>query len=361
MTAHNLPLVETFKMSQLTSEFFKKSHRLVFSQSQMSKVEQDIFALFLSRLDKGDWGIDDSEKAKIGLDKGIVVQAPCYTFSSGVLCEWLSIKPDDLFNTIKGPSERLSGQKVGLRDDCQKKFTFRTLFKEVSYSNATLTIIPNEMLMTEYLCLSKGHSQIDHKVYRSLSTSAKRLYTMLSRFKDPIAGKLHPFSVNDLQAFFGLLDEKGQVAKKTYTQIGPIMSRIIKPAMEEIAAHEPLIDFIYDNESGKLGYHYIKSGKKVTHVEFLYSWRNPKLISQKEADERAKLAAEDPAWQLENAECTYELVSNFQPNDTGNPTSEELTNMMMNVSHLLSKGMVMDTAFMVKYALAVKEARLKNI
>jgi hypothetical protein len=86
MTTQNSPLVATVNMSQLTSEFFKKSHRLVFSQSQMSKVEQDIFALFLSRLDKGDWGLDDSEMTKLALnnDKDIVIQAPCYTFSSGV-------------------------------------------------------------------------------------------------------------------------------------------------------------------------------------------------------------------------------------------------------------------------------------
>jgi plasmid replication initiation protein len=329
----------------------------------MSKVEQDIFALFLSRLDKGDWGFGDSEKTKLAVDndKDIVIQAPCYTFSSGVLCEWLSLKSDDLYNTIKGPSERLSGQKVGLREDGKKKFIFRTLFKEVSYSNATLTIIPNEMLMNEYLCLSKGHSQIDHKVYRSLSSSAKRLYTMLSRFKDPVSGKLHPFSINDLQAFFGLLDEKGQVTKKTYTQIGPIMSRIIKPAMEEIAEREPLIEFIIDNDSGKLGYRYIKSGKRVTHVEFLYSWRNLKLIAQKEADERRKLAEEEPGLHLESAECTYQLVANFVPNDSGNPTSEELTNMMMNVQHLLSKGLVMDSEFMGKYAQAVQEAKFRNV
>ncbi|MBT2979880.1 replication initiation protein, partial [Vibrio anguillarum] len=41
--------------TDIHSDFFKKSHALVFSRLSLSPVEHDIFALLLSRLHKDQW------------------------------------------------------------------------------------------------------------------------------------------------------------------------------------------------------------------------------------------------------------------------------------------------------------------
>lgn len=249
--------------TDINSDFFKKSHALVFSRLSLSPVEHDIFALLLSRLHKDQWEDFIAGKTPI---------SPSYEFKSKVLCDWFCVKKDDLYNILHKPSERLSEKKIGTVQE-GNSFDFIPLFKRVKYQNGTLTIVPNDELITEYLGLSQGHAQIPHKSFRKIKTEhGKRLYTMLCRFKSP-STELHPQSIEDLHGFFGLLDKQGLLLKNTYAANSNFIKRIIKPAIREIDKEESNLEFQIDEKSGNYGFSYIKEGRKIVGIKFLFKWK----------------------------------------------------------------------------------------
>lgn len=337
-------VIATDAMTDLHSDFFKKSHRLVFSQLALSPVEHDIFALFLTKLNKEQW--------QSFLNKE-TIESPQYNFSSDVICEWFGIEKKYLYSTLRDPARRLSGKMIGVMDDTNKRFKFRTLFKEVMYENGELTIVPNDRLINEYLSISQGHSQVPHKTFRNIQKEhAKRLYTMLCRFKDEHTG-LHPQTIEDLHAFFGLLDDKGKLLKKTYAVTGNLINRIIKPAILEIDEKESLIEFFIDEKTGNYGFSYQKRGRKVIAIKFLFRWR--KKVNKAEAEERNKLANQLPTFEL--ALLTYQIVLEFTEEDSGNPSVEELNNLMANAGALMENSKMLDAEFMIKFAMAMNEAK----
>ncbi|MBS0044650.1 replication initiation protein [Shewanella sp. M16] len=348
----NTNLVKTDRIGQLTSDFFRQAHRLVFSQLSMSPVEHDIFALLLSRLDKEHWSVPEDSNTKPS------VLSPHYSFTSNVLCEWLKVDNRSLYNVIKEPAKRLSEKIIGLQEPNKRKFIYRSLFKQVSYEDGILTIVPNDLLMNEYLCLSQGHSQIYNDTFKALETDyAKRLYTALCRFKYG-QGKLNPFSLEELHAFFGLLDEKGNLIKKTYARTNSFIERIISPAIREIESKEHRIKFIVDEKTQNLGWSYKKQGRKITHIEFLFYWVDPVLIDAAEKKERAKLGNERNPIDL--AKETWAVVESFEANSDGNPSVEELNNLTANISALIQAGYKFEADFMMKFSIAMNEARLRS-
>ncbi|HGS4560858.1 TPA: replication initiation protein [Vibrio cholerae] len=260
--------------TDIHSDFFKKSHALVFSRLSLSPVEHDIFALLLSRLHKDQWEDFIAGKTPI---------SPSYEFKSKVLCDWFCVKKEDLYNILYKPSERLAGKKIGIVQE-GNSFDFIPLFKRVKYQNGTLTIKPNDELITEYLGISQGHAQIPHKSFRKIKTEhGKRLYTMLCRFKSP-STELHPQSIEELHGFFGLLDKQGSLLKKTYAVNANFIKRIIKPAIQEIDEKEPNIEFLIDEKSGGYGFSYIKEGRKVVGIRFLFKWKIKEYEKQPDVD-----------------------------------------------------------------------------
>ncbi|CCO46670.1 Replication initiation protein RepB [Vibrio nigripulchritudo SOn1] len=251
--------------TDIHSDFFKKSHALVFSRLSLSPVEHDIFALLLSRLHKDQW--EDFMAGKTPI-------SPSYEFKSKVLCDWFCVEKEDLYNILYKPSDRLAGKKIGVTQE-GNSFDFIPLFKRVKYQNGTLTIKPNDELITEYLGISQGHAQIPHKSFRQIKTEhGKRLYTMLCRFKSPNT-ELHAQTIEDLHGFFGLLDKQGTLLKKTYAVNANFIKRIIKPSIQEIDNKEPNIRFLIDEKTGNYGFSYIKEGRKVVGIKFLFQWRTP--------------------------------------------------------------------------------------
>ena len=260
--------------TDIHSDFFKKSHALVFSRLSLSPVEHDIFALLLSRLHKDQWEDFISGKTPI---------SPSYEFKSKVLCDWFCVEKEDLYNILYKPSERLSEKKIGVTHEGES-FDFIPLFKRVQYKNGTLTIKPNDELITEYLGISQGHAQIPHKSFRKIKTEhGKRLYTMLCRFKSPHT-ELHAQSIEELHGFFGLLDKQGKILKKTYAVNANFIKRIIKPAILEIDDKESRISFQIDEKTGNYGFSYVKDGRKVIGIKFLFKWtqqeRSPKASDE---------------------------------------------------------------------------------
>lgn len=248
--------------TDIHSDFFKKSHALVFSRLSLSPVEHDIFGLLLSRLHKDQW--EDFMAGKTPV-------SPSYEFKSKVLCDWFCVEKEDLYNILYKPSERLAGKKIGVTQEGDS-FDFIPLFKRVKYKNGTLIIKPNDELITEYLGISQGHAQIPHKSFRKIKTEyGKRLYTMLCRFKSPQT-ELHTQTIEDLHGFFGLLDKQGNLLKKTYAVNANFIKRIIKPAIKEIDDKESNISFLIDEKTDNYGFSYLKEGRKVVGIKFLFQW-----------------------------------------------------------------------------------------
>ncbi|KLV03650.1 replication protein [Photobacterium aquae] len=276
--------ISTENSQELPNQFFKKSHELVFSQLGLSAREHDMMALFLSRLNREHWE-DFLAKRDI--------HAPQYTFHSDVLKEWFGLSSKQLYPTLRPVAERLASRKVGLSNDDAQEFDFIPLFARVKYSKGALTIVPNSELIHAYVDYSAGHAQINHHAFRSLkSEHSKRLYTLLSRFKDS-GTQLHPQRIESLHALYGLLDEKGNLLKKSYSQNKVFIDRCLKKPIEEMSQCADVskeLEFLIDEKSGNLGFAPVMQGRRIIAVEFLYRWKQP--VNQAEKQARAALAQE---------------------------------------------------------------------
>ncbi|MCQ1058359.1 replication initiation protein [Photobacterium sp. ZSDE20] len=336
-------VIRSANFSDVDYKYFKKSHELVFSQLALTPLEHDLFALMLTQLNKEHWADDSMPDIRV---------SPRYEFGSDVLCEWLGVEKKHIYTYIYEPSERLSSKKIGVLNDEKKKFDFIPLFQRISYEDGTLTMVPNFELMEQYLGLSKGHSQIPQGTFRSLNKEhAKRLYAMICRFKD--YGKLKSFQIEELHGLFGLLNEKGQLAKPSYKSNSEFFRKLLKPTIKEISEKEAGITFHIDEKSGNFGYQPIKTGRKITGVKFLYTWNVQK------AEPKPKQEA------LENITgrqllLTYELVSTFEPDQPGNPSSQELIDMMNNINFFIGTGKTFDERLMVNYGMALAEAHARE-
>lgn len=256
--------VPTLQMTDLHSNFFKESHHIVFGRLSLSSIEHDLFALFLLRLHKDHW--EDFLSGKN-------IRCPEYTFNSNVLSEWFNLKKNDLCTILKRPCSRLISQKLGIEDDKNHRFLYMPLFKRVEFRYGILTLVPNDQLLKEYLCVSEGHSQIPHVIFRKLKReSSKRIYGLLCRFQKK--GRLHALPMKTLQSILGLLDEKDEIKKKTYKQTSNIIRFLIKPAIDEICQFEPRIKFYKegDKKAHYFGFSVVKDGARIIGIDFKFDW-----------------------------------------------------------------------------------------
>ena len=317
-------LVTTDRFDQLSTEFFKKSHRLVFSQLSLSAIEQDILVLFLTKLSKAKWEDFSDENGCL-----IPGSVPEYAFTADVLARWLNKEKRALFATLHKPASRLIRKTIGIRDDANKRFVFLTLFTKISYENGTLTLKPNEELFKEIFVVSKGHAQIPHNEFRSIeSEHAKRLFTIFCRFREK--GELQDQSINDLHAMFGLLNEKGELNKSSYAKTSMLIKRIIEPAIHEIAEKVPDLSFsVCPLDEKRLGYSLIKTNKRIIGIYFRYSWKQKtKEIEQLEA-------TPIPSNSFELAIYTYMLL---EKNTLHEVTKEGLDALGSNMMQLATDG-----------------------
>ncbi|GEM77605.1 replication initiation protein [Vibrio sagamiensis] len=292
--------VMTENSSELHQQFFKKSHELVFSQLGLTAREHDMMALFLSRLHKEHW-TDFLEKRDI--------HAPRYTFSSDVLKEWFGLSSKQLYPTLRPVADRLSSRKVGVNNDKDKEFDFIPLFARVKYQKGELSIVPNSELINAYIDYSAGHAQINHRAFRGLkSEHSKRLYTLLSRFKDK--GTLHPQSIETLHGLYGLLDEKGKLLKTSYGQNKVFIDRCIKKPIKEMMECIEVskeLEFYTDAESGNVGFAPVMRGRRMVAIQFLYRWKTNigkaelearKALEQEEVPDNPMLILAREAWHI---------------------------------------------------------------
>ncbi|GIU42785.1 hypothetical protein TUM4438_10150 [Shewanella sairae] len=265
-------IVSSRNVRDIKKDFFKKSHELVFSQLSLSPIQHDVFALFLSRFEKENW--DEY------LQTGDLKDIPEYEFHSDLLSSWFKASKGHLSTLLKKPCQGLASSIVGIPSE-DGDFRFIPLFSDIKYKKGMLSLVPNYKLLDAFIGASKGHSLIPHKEFRDLKLeSSKRLYTILCRFKTH--GKLHPQSLSQLYSLFGLVDESGKLKKKTYSVTGNFISRIIKPAIEEIDRLDPEIKFFVDATTDNYGFSYQKQGRKISGIEFLFEWKSNNSIGKVE-------------------------------------------------------------------------------
>ncbi|MDF5188594.1 replication initiation protein, partial [Vibrio parahaemolyticus] len=176
----------------------KKGHQLVFSRQDLSAREADMFALMIAHMKANDWEHS----------------TPHYEFTSHQLSEWLGVESKHIGSNLSPVANRLASRKIGIKIETCKgdvEFDYRPLFKHIAYKNGTLTMVPNDMLKSEYIEYNQSFALINTRNFFDVKKEySKRLYELLSRFKDK-GFEMHQQKLEELKGVFGLLDEAGKL------------------------------------------------------------------------------------------------------------------------------------------------------
>lgn len=241
----------------------KKGHQLVFSRQDLSAREADLFALMIAHMKAEDW--DNS--------------TPYYEFNSQQLSEWLGVASKHIGSNLSPVANRLASRKIGIKVENKKgdvEFDYRPLFKLIMYKNGVLRMVPNDLLKSEYIEYNQGFALINTKSFFNVKKEyAKRLYELLSRFKDK-GFEMHTQKLSDLKGVFGLLNESGKIKKdkSSFKNNSVFMKRCIRESIRELSIH-PQINkelMFLDSDKGELGFELVKQGKTIIGIKFLFRW-----------------------------------------------------------------------------------------
>ena len=287
----SLPVLEQKKVrlkgdGKLPSSI-KKGNRLVFAKQDLTPQEQNLFNIMLAHMDPKQW---DNNKV------------PVYEFKAADLSDWLDIKSRHLSATLTPVADRLAKKTVGVIYRDTDEFRFLPLFKEISYKNAKLTMIPNDALNVEYVGYIKGFALINSKTFFKISHSySKRIYEMLSRFKtNDFSFKNNNFSIDDLKAMLGVTDERGKIkpSKKSLEKPSVFVKRcIIEPleVLQEQCKDELLL---LTDEDGNKGFIPTKKGRSITAIRFNYRWIDKEIQLDKATAKTTIKDLENKRWIL---------------------------------------------------------------
>ncbi len=272
-TTTTLPSISQKKVKlksdgQLPSKI-KKNHQLIFSRQDLSIHELNLFNLMVAHMTPDQW------------EKGV----PVFEFPAAHLSDWLNIESKHLSATLTPVAERLAKKTIGIINSDTDEFDFTPLFKRISYKNAKLTMIPNDELKTEYIDYSDGYGLINSKSFFRLSQSyTKRLYEMLSRFKE-LGFMNRTFRLDDLRGFLGILDERGKIRpdKKSLSRPSVFLKRCIIDPLNTLAEQCKDEILLLTDEEGNKGFIPIKKGRSIISLKFNYRWINQQVDFDKKA------------------------------------------------------------------------------
>ena len=241
----------------------KKGHQLVFSRQDLSAREADLFALMIAQMKSNDW--DHS--------------TPHYAFTSNQLSDWLGVDTKHIGSNLSPVANRLASRKIGIKRENVKgdiEFDYRPLFKHIAYKNGVLTMVPNDMLKSEYIEYNHGFALINTRNFFDVKKEySKRLYELLSRFKSK-GYEMHVQSLQELKGVFGLLDEAGKIKKdkSSFKNNSVFMKRCIRQSITDLSIHPQIkkeLLFI-DSDKGDFGFELVKKGRTITGIRFLFRW-----------------------------------------------------------------------------------------
>ncbi|TOJ64859.1 replication initiation protein [Vibrio parahaemolyticus] len=241
----------------------KKGHQLVFSRQDLSAREADMFALMIAHMKANDWEHS----------------TPHYEFTSHQLSEWLGVESKHIGSNLSPVANRLASRKIGIKIETCKgdvEFDYRPLFKHIAYKNGTLTMVPNDMLKSEYIEYNQGFALINTRNFFDVKKEySKRLYELLSRFKDK-GFEMHQQKLEELKGVFGLLDEAGKLKKdkSSFKNNSVFMKRCIRESIKELTEHPQIRKelLFLEGENGEKGFEVIKKGRTITGIKFLFRW-----------------------------------------------------------------------------------------
>ncbi len=241
----------------------KKGHQLVFSRQDLSSKEADLFALMIAHMKETDWH----------------QHTPHYRFTAQQLSEWLHIEAKHIGCNLSPVANRLSSRKIGIKVENKKgdvEFDYRPLFKHIGYKNGILSMVPNDMLKSEYIEYNQGFALINTQHFFDVKKEySKRLYELLSRFKDSgYEMQLQP--LHELKGMFGLLDEAGKLKKDkaSFQNNSVFMKRCIRDSIKDLSTHPHIskeLLFINGNQ-GEKGVEIVKNGRSIIGIKFLFRW-----------------------------------------------------------------------------------------
>lgn len=311
----------------------KQGHKLVFSRKDLSQREADLFALMMAQMKDSDW-----EKS-----------TPQYNFTASQLSEWLNINSKHVGSILSPAAERLSSYKIGIKVEGSTgdlEFDYKPLFKNIRYKKGVLTMVPNDMLESDYIEYKQGFALITTKTYLDIKQEyAKRLYEILSRFKKG-GYEVHYIYIDELKGLFGLLDESGRLKKNksSFKNNGVFMKRCIRDSIEILRDH-PIAqkEFLFlESDSNEMGYELKTQGKRISQIKFLIRWLNKGTTEELNTHEALKTIKELISKQLIQKEKL---------------STEELTKLMFSYQYLGQD----EEAKKVKKALTTTTVRSKNI
>ncbi|MDE1251562.1 replication initiation protein [Vibrio aestuarianus] len=261
----------------------KKGHQLVFSRQDLSAREADMFALMIAHMKEADWS----------------TSTPHYEFTSHQLSEWLGVESKHIGSNLSPVANRLASRKIGIKVESKKgdtEFDYRPLFKHIAYKNGVLTMVPNDMLKPEYIEYNQGFALINTRNFFDVKKEySKRLYELLSRFKDK-GFEMHAQKIEELKGVFGLLDESGKLKKdkSSFKNNSVFMKRCIRESIKELSEH-PQINkelLFLDSDKGDKGFELIKKGKTIIGIKFLFRWLKLGTIDELNQHEAMKTIKE---------------------------------------------------------------------
>ncbi|ENI4488754.1 replication initiation protein [Vibrio fluvialis] len=241
----------------------KKGHQLVFSRQDLSAREADMFALMVAHMKAADWDTN----------------TPHYEFTSHQLSEWLGVESKHIGSNLSPVANRLASRKIGIKIESRKgdtEFDYRPLFKHIAYKNGVLTMVPNDMLKSEYIEYNQGFALINTRNFFDVKKEySKRLYELLSRFKDK-GFEMHQQKLDELKGVFGLLNEAGKLKKDktSFKNNSVFMKRCIRESIKELSEHPQIRKelLFLESDSGEKGFEVIKKGRTITGIKFLFRW-----------------------------------------------------------------------------------------
>ncbi|WP_194439545.1 replication initiation protein [Vibrio fluminensis] len=249
----------------------KKGHQLVFSRQDLSAREADMFALMIAHMKTSDWE----------------TSTPHYEFTSHQLSEWLGLESKHIGSNLSPVANRLASRKIGIKVENAKgdvEFDYRPLFKHIAYKNSVLTMVPNDMLKPEYIEYNQGFALINTRNFFDVKKEySKRLYELLSRFKDK-GYEMHQQKIDELKGVFGLLDEAGKLKKDkiSFKNNSVFMKRCIRESIKELSEHPQISKelLFLESDKGDKGFELIKKGKTITGIKFIFRWLKLSTIDE---------------------------------------------------------------------------------
>ncbi|HBC3820685.1 TPA: replication initiation protein [Vibrio parahaemolyticus] len=269
----------------------KKGHQLVFSRQDLSAREADMFALMIAHMKASDWE----------------QKTPHYEFTSHQLSEWLGVESKHIGSNLSPVANRLASRKIGIKIETTKgsvEFDYRPLFKHIAYKNGVLTMVPNDMLKSEYIEYNQGFALINTRNFFDVKKEySKRLYELLSRFKDK-GFEMHTQKLSELKGIFGLLDEAGKLKKdkSSFKNNSVFMKRCIRESIKDLSEHPQISKelLFLESSQGDKGFEIVKKGRTITGLKFLFRWIKLGTVDELNQHEAMKIIKKLELKRLQN-------------------------------------------------------------